>query len=305
VNQRFSIGALIGRNATEVTKSCVIAGLVIAVFVLAGQARRGSRSPKPREWNVYSQEANDALYAARAEIVPKPHPLVAHAAGKLADVPCSNSIEALGTNYALGFRLFEMDFNWTSDGEVVAVHDWNALSGVQKYRGPSLQEFVSAGGGKFSPTTLQMVYAWLQSHPDAFIVTDTKTRGMEVLARVRMARPNLVPQFIPQIYLMEDYELVRSQGFRHIILTLYRGLEDTPDETLLAFSRTHPLFALTMPVAKCQRSDLAVKLRAQGVTTYAHTVNDLKLLRELGKRGIIGVYTDSLTPGMLGAAITP
>jgi glycerophosphoryl diester phosphodiesterase len=40
-------------------------------------------------------------------------------------------LEALNENYGKGFRFFEIDFSWTSDGKLVAIHDWQgALSGM-------------------------------------------------------------------------------------------------------------------------------------------------------------------------------
>ncbi len=34
------------------------------------------------------------------------------------------SRQALDENYAKGFRVFEIDFNYTQSGELVCVHDW-------------------------------------------------------------------------------------------------------------------------------------------------------------------------------------
>jgi len=296
VNWQTWIRVLWGRTPAEVAKSALVIGLAVALGIVAGYAERGTRSPRPRKWNVYSSEANDHIYTSRKLPPPAPPLLIAHAAGSLGELRYSNSIEALETNYARGFRFFELDFNWTSDGEIVLQHDWHAFNTLQRIRGPSMKEFLGRSRGSFTPTTLGMLYAWLERHHDAYVVTDTKVRGLEVLARIRMERPLLVPQFIPQIYLMEDYPLVRDQGYRYVILTLYRGLQDVHAEKLLAFSKTHPLFAITMPLERARGSDLAMKLRRAGVPCYAHTINDRDLFRELKVRGIHGVYTDTLDP---------
>lgn len=53
--------------------------------------------------------------------------LIAHAGGTVREkeynTKYTNSLEALRQNYNLGHRLFEMDFNLTSDKKLAAVHD--------------------------------------------------------------------------------------------------------------------------------------------------------------------------------------
>src|SRR5690606_19320291 len=56
-----------------------------------------------------------------------PPPLVAHAGGAIYGFKLTNSLEALEESYENGFKLIEMDFEWTSDGKVVAIHDWGPM----------------------------------------------------------------------------------------------------------------------------------------------------------------------------------
>ena len=56
--------------------------------------------------------------------------MILHAGGVTPEgVTGSNSLEALEHSYENGFRLLELDFSWTCDGELVCVHDWNAFYG--------------------------------------------------------------------------------------------------------------------------------------------------------------------------------
>ena len=66
----------------------------------------------------------------RVTIDPPPQ-LIAHGGGIIIRVDgkdkrvySTNSIEALQRNYDEGYSLFEMDFQWTSDNHLVAIHDW-------------------------------------------------------------------------------------------------------------------------------------------------------------------------------------
>lgn len=45
--------------------------------------------------------------------------MIAHAGGGINGLSYSNSIEALDLNYDKGFRIFELDFSWTSEGQSV------------------------------------------------------------------------------------------------------------------------------------------------------------------------------------------
>lgn len=50
--------------------------------------------------------------------------VIAHAGGAIDGNSYSNSVEAVTRNYELGTRLFELDFELTSDGAWVDAHDW-------------------------------------------------------------------------------------------------------------------------------------------------------------------------------------
>ena len=256
------------------------------------------RSPNPAEWNSYTSEANEHLYKGPNVVSPRPVRVIAHGGGQVRGISVTNSIEALNENYPRGYRLFEIDLSWTSDGHLSAIHDWGNYNGPAGRTGrqPTLAEFASQRSTSTTPTTLFMIYRWLEEHPDAFIVTDAKNRSLEALAKIRMERPELVHQFIVQIYQLKDYDLAVSQGFKNIILTLYRCLAGTPDATIVQFVRQHPLFAVTMPLTRFRQSDLAEQLRQVPVPVYVHTVNDASEFEEVLAGGAFGVYSDTLPP---------
>ena len=51
-------------------------------------------------------------------------PLIIHAGGRIDGVTGTNSLEALEETYAVGGRAIEIDFDWTSDGHQVCIHDF-------------------------------------------------------------------------------------------------------------------------------------------------------------------------------------
>src|SRR5210317_451008 len=68
-----------------------------------------------------------------------PPVFIAHAGGSLNGQKYTNSLEALNLNYQKGHRFFEVDFSWTSDEGLVAIHDWgkNAEFFQKKFHVPS------------------------------------------------------------------------------------------------------------------------------------------------------------------------
>lgn len=264
-----------------------VAVLAAAAAVLGLRLVRALKSPAPAEWNAYSQAANDLLYERLNRARPEPHAVVAHQGGiPPADEADPGPIGRLTRSYARGLRLLELDFSWTADGEVVVAHDWN-----DQPRVPTRDEFLAADPRR---ATLDMVYAWLEEHGDAFIVTDCKKRSLECCARIRMERPDLVPQFIVQIYALRDHALVRGQGFRNVILTLYRTLGAEPAPRIVDFVAGHELFALTIPRSRADDEALVAGVRGLGVPVYVHTINDAAEAARLRDRGVTGVYSDVL-----------
>ncbi|MEE9614686.1 MAG: glycerophosphodiester phosphodiesterase family protein [Thermodesulfobacteriota bacterium] len=226
-----------------------------------------------------------------------PPPLIAHAGGGINGKSYTNSLEALELNYAKGHRLFECDFEWTSDGHLVLMHDWNkgfeALFGDPKPV-PSLEGFLRLKmSGGLTQLSLRGLIEWLDGHRDARIVTDVKRKNIEALTSIRDRYPEQLGRFIPQIYSFSEYRIVRGLGYEDIILTLYRT-SATNDE-VVRFSGNNELYAVTMPAPRAF-SGLPGRLKAAGVFAYAHTVNNPGLRDRLFAAGVGGLYTDFMVP---------
>jgi len=227
-----------------------------------------------------------------------PHALVAHAGGAVGGLPYTNSRQALDGSWERGFRLFEVDLSWTSDGKLVLLHDW----------GPNLQRVWGAPEGRLTlaafqalrttagltPLDLGGLDAWVSGHPGARIVSDVKERNVEALRVVTTRHPSLARRLVPQIYGFQEYEPVRSMGYLSIILTLY--LSDATDDEVVAFARKHKLLAVTMWPARARAERFVERLAAIGVPVYAHTVNDRARAEALFSLGVHGIYTDELEP---------
>ncbi len=102
---------------------------------------------------------------------------IAHAGGAIGSDRYTNSMEALDASYARGFRLFELDIGETSDGCLVAVHDWPTWARrCPDYHGPVPPTRAAFKKhkilGRYLPLDMADINAWFERHPDAVLVTD-------------------------------------------------------------------------------------------------------------------------------------
>ncbi len=101
---------------------------------------------------------------------------IAHAGGEVNGIKSTNTKEALDQNYAKGFRMFELDIIETSDGHLVAAHDWNMWSRFTDFGGtlpPTHAEFIKEKiYGDYTLLDFEGINKWFSEHPDATLVTD-------------------------------------------------------------------------------------------------------------------------------------
>lgn len=222
-----------------------------------------------------------------------PPPLVAHAGGAIYGFKLTNSLEALEESYENGFKLIEMDFEWTRDGKVVAIHDWGPMVErlfMTEERVLSHEEFKNSQ--VFMDLTLldfEEVMEWFESKEDVYLVTDTKGDNTRLLNYIIENHKKSLDRIVPQVYSFEEYRLARELGFKNIILTLYKC--DYTDEEVVEFAEENQIFAITMPIDRGY-SPLPMRLKNIGVFTYVHTVNELYIFEELYENGVSGIYTD-------------
>jgi glycerophosphoryl diester phosphodiesterase len=250
-----------------------------------------------------SPEDKAAIYGrssqASGAVVQEAPRLIAHAGGEIHGIRLTNSLQALDKSYTKGFRFFELDMDWTSDGVPVLVHDWGNLNWFLNIRHSSqplaFHEFKAAEAIlDLQFMDLDSLEAWGLSHPDARIVTDVKSENTRMLGIIKEKYPFLFEHILPQIYQFEEYDDTKALGYNDIILTLYR-LQAKEGE-IIAFCRMHPLFGVTM-YSENVSGNLLQELNNLGIKSYIHTVNAYNDYVKFRENGAYGVYTDYFEPG--------
>jgi len=141
---------------------------------------------------------------------------IAHAGGIIDSIPYTNSLEALETSYANGFRLFELDIIKTSDNRYVATHDWDYWVTLTNYKGEtpvSNEEFLNYKIlGKYTPIDIERINLWFKEHKDAILVTD-KINEPELFANAFLDRTRLMME----LFTLDALETGLQIGIRSAI----------------------------------------------------------------------------------------
>lgn len=229
-------------------------------------------------------------------------PRIAHAGGGLDGKVYTNSLEALSAN-AAAYELFEIDFSWTSDGELICLRYWNvpflAKDGVLPTGPLPLAEAQARAARQagFTPCTLATLADWMQAHAWARVVPDLKSGAVEAYARIAETYPGLKDRFIPQIYQPRDYARVRDMGYDEVIWAIYQYVGD--DAAVLAQLPDMDLLGLSIPVDRVWDGLARKAQAATGVLTWVHTVDDPAQLEAVLAAGAAEVFTNALTPSPL------
>ncbi|MGB8259353.1 MAG: glycerophosphodiester phosphodiesterase family protein [Terracidiphilus sp.] len=151
--------------------------------------------------------------------------LVAHAGGAVNGFTYTNTLDALNESYRKGYRVFEVDFHWTSDGRLVLVHEWKetSISFGARPHVYSYEEFLHARRvDGLRQMTFEELRGWLQAHRDALLVTDTKASNPRLLRFLAAQAGDVRSQLIVQVYRTTEIAPARRLGVRAVWLTVYR-----------------------------------------------------------------------------------
>ena len=227
---------------------------------------------------------------------------IIHACGMISDsegneFDYTNSKEALENSYALGNRIIEIDFHYTSDHELVCGHAWGDLylNGTQLTPGeaPTLSDFLKCKvQDKFSVLTFKDIAEFMRSHNDLIVVTDTKETDIETYKMIASEYPDLIERFVVQIYHFSEYDDVKKAGFPFVIYTLYETEEAERTRDALLKASKKPLVGFTFHTDLADDKDFMTIMAETKTPLFVHTVNDDSTIENYFEKGISGIYTD-------------
>ena len=232
--------------------------------------------------------------------------IVVHALGRIDEHAYTNSNEALLNSYHMGQRAFECDLILTSDHRLVACHDWNSgmQEGFSEENVPSLSEFMNTKIlGTYTPMSITNIIEFMSTHPDVYIITDSKYADEEVYmiqfnelvsSALDTGNEEVLSRFIIQIYHPYMYEdIEKIYPFSNYIFTLYQeGYKGDiyKMEEYAKFCVLHNIDTITLNEQYYNDTLLEICNR-YGIQLFVHTVNDTSRKQYFSSRNI-GIYTD-------------
>lgn len=216
-----------------------------------------------------------------------------HAGGIVNGQYFTNTVESFDNCVRHGQSFIEVDFCWTSDGELVCLRNWGYVHpGGQPL---TLKEFMNMKiFNGHTPASIDTLAQWLRDNPGEYIITDVKDDNVKAMQVIAGRYPDLLNRFIPQIYGEAEYNAVAKMGFKDIILTTYKmepQYVENPDN-LIAFSQNHDIIGITLGEYYAKNIQYVAKLRRSGVLLGVYTVNNVGEINNYLSGGINMIYTD-------------
>lgn len=234
--------------------------------------------------------------------------LVAHGLGAINGVAITNSKEAFIANYEKGFRVFEVDLQYTIDGYLVAAHDFNNpyvnTTNMDLKNGVTYLEFISNPVfNEYTPLTFEDVVKLMAEYEDVYIITDTKYTDANTINKqfnkmveiTKNIDEKILDRIIPQAYSYEMYSYIdQIYNFKSYIITLYL-MKEVDEDYLTKFAYENGIGVITMDIYRATDS-LIGKLDDYGIKVYVHTINTEDAVTFYKNKGVSGFYTDTLVP---------
>jgi glycerophosphoryl diester phosphodiesterase len=222
--------------------------------------------------------------------------LVAHACGVYNNQTYPNSLEAFELSYGLGFRIFEIDLTFSSDGIFFCYHgDGSNLSfeaNTQKIKKE----------GKGTALKFEDLCNLLLKFQDVYFITDTKKKSVEgykpqfdYMSNVIMSiDEKLFERFIIMFYNEQMFLYLRQNYKFTTYLYSLNHIRTSEQETgAIKFVSEHKIPSVTMWEAQV-KSEFVKGLTDAGALVFTHIVDNVDNAKKWFEAGVYGLYTNTL-----------
>ena len=244
------------------------------------------------------------------------HLVVCHALGNSEEGdPEGNYLEALEYNYNLGFRVFEVDIQITSDQVAVLRHDWSMDLGQAEAFGwteeekpvPTAEEFLEAPiYGKYTPMLLVDLYEIMEERGDIYVVLDPKytpeiAEQYQVIVDTALDNgyESVLDRVIVQLYYDGMYdEIMQVYPFKNLLYTLY--VYGWPGGASVGkFCEEKDIPVLVMPYTWITDDVIQELEPYPWLKLYPHTIYDLGEAQRMISLSADGIYSANITPSQM------
>lgn len=154
----------------------------------------------------------------------KPQP-IAHALGSIDGHVYTNSREAMVNSIEKGYKFIEVDIDSTSDGILIASHDWELFNEITNHSELkdtmlSFEKFSKRKiYDKYTPITIQEVVETLMNHPDISVMTDKISDPSIIENKFSSIKDRVYVECFSE----EDYFELKERGY-HVMFSTYTSI---------------------------------------------------------------------------------
>ncbi|CAK2157444.1 Glycerophosphoryl diester phosphodiesterase family protein [Vibrio crassostreae] len=229
-----------------------------------------------------------------SEIIVNSGGLIAHAGGGINGLKYTNSLEAMEQSIEHGFKMIELDLLISSDGRIVAVHDWKSFHEMTNSNNTgsiSYKEFESKTiYDKYKTLNISTALDILDEN-NVVLVTD-KIKNLALLSKYIIDKD----KSIIEVFSTDKYNEAIELGFNNVALNI-----DLNTPLILEWIDLNKIKAVTYRGDNLgslgSEYQKAIELSNMGVSAMIYSTNDLDLggIKASGI-GNFALYVDFVHP---------
>ncbi|CDT92258.1 conserved exported hypothetical protein [Vibrio coralliirubri] len=229
-----------------------------------------------------------------SEIIVNSGGLIAHAGGGINGLKYTNSLEAMEQSIEHGFKMIELDLLISSDGRIVAVHDWKSFHEITNSNNTgsiSYKEYESnIIYDKYKTLNISTAIDVLDEN-DVVLVTD-KIKNIALLSKYIIDKD----KSIIEVFSIDKYNEAIELGFNNVALNI-----DLNTPFILEWIDLNKIKAVTYRGDNLgslgSEYKKAIELSNMGVSSMIYSTNDLDLdgIKASGI-GNFALYVDFVLP---------
>lgn len=228
--------------------------------------------------------------------------LIIHATGGINGLSYTNSKEAMELSLKNGYRLIEVDFNYTTDNRLVCVHNWTDAFFTLKET-PDYKTFMQLKiQGKYTPISAENVIEYMKKYKDLYIVIDSKHDDLSTVVSTLLEiakKPEIMNRFIVQLYKpgeKANIENVYDFPDDNYLFTCYKFSTDPTQILPLIYDENINVVTIKTEVLDEETLEFFMN---KNIYVYEHTVNRPDKAQARLDKGVWGLYTDFIEEGTL------
>ena len=250
--------------------------------------------------------------ATFAVTVSTPPYMISHAMGGIDGIDYSNCLEAFLENYAEGHRIFEVDFEITSDGQMVLLHNWKRkmFSAHTPGKKTTYAQFMAAKiYDKYTPLDIDDLLKLMRDYPDVTIITDSKYTDQSTIKKQfttlvgkakALGLESVLDRMVVEIYNKKMLTTVKGvHKFNAYIFTLYKLYSKAPSasqlKSICEFCKKNGVYTVAMPDYWWKSSYLSI-IKKYDLDAALYTTNSASAAKKYFKQGVTALWTDYLPP---------